>query len=156
MRARMGGHRPSVRRSAGRDVRGQALVEFSLALIIFLALLMGVFDLGRGIYMFNGVSQAAREIARVTSVHPGSVLGNSAQTANVVAIQKNLIPNLGNPTFACVDIDGTPVTGTCRGGMRVKVTVVAPYQPVTPLLGLIGTWNMSSTSAVSISATTNP
>lgn len=135
---------------------GQALVEFSLALIIFLVLLMGVFDLGRGIYMYNGVSQAAREIARVTSVHPGSTLGNSAETAAVIATQKKLIPNLGNPAFACVDIDDTAVTGTCRGGMRVKVTVIAPYRPVTPILGLVGTWDMSSTSSVSISAVTNP
>lgn len=144
-------------RSTGtRRHSGQALVEFSLALIVFMVLLMGIFDLGRGIYMYNGVSQAAREIARVTSVHPGSVLGNSAQTAAVVATQKGLIPNLGNPTFACVDIDNAAVTGTCRGGMRVKVTIVAPYRPVTPLLGLVGTWNMASSSAVSISATSNP
>lgn len=139
-----------------QDRRGQALVEFALALIVFLVLLMGIFDLGRGIYMYNGVSQAAREIARVTSVHPGVTLGGSAETAAVVATQKSLVPNLGNPTFACVDIDNTAVTGTCRGGMRVKVTIVAPYRPVTPILGLVGTWNMSSTSAVSISATTNP
>jgi Flp pilus assembly protein TadG len=138
------------------DRQGQALVEFALALIVFLVLLMGIFDLGRGIYMYNGVSQAAREIARVTSVHPGVTLGSSAETAEVVATQKSLVPNLGNPTFACVDIDNSAVAGTCRGGMRVKVTVVAPYRPVTPILGLVGTWNMSSTSAVSISATTNP
>ena len=48
---------------------GQALVEFSLAVIPFLILLMGVFDLGRGIYMMNGTSEAAREINRVTIVH---------------------------------------------------------------------------------------
>jgi len=65
--------------------RGQALVEFSLALIVFLVLLMGILDLGRGIYMFNGVSQAAREIARVTSVYPGgATLGTSTQTTTVV------------------------------------------------------------------------
>ena len=39
---------------------GQALVEFSLALIPFLFMLMGVVDLGRGIYTSNGVAQAAR------------------------------------------------------------------------------------------------
>ena len=49
--------------------RGQALVEFSLILIPFLWILMGIVDLGRGIYTYNGVNQAARELARVTSVH---------------------------------------------------------------------------------------
>jgi Flp pilus assembly protein TadG len=136
--------------------RGQALVEFSLAILVFLVLLMGIFDLGRGIYMYNGVSQAAREIARVTSVHPGSSLGSSSQTAAVVATQQALIPSLGDPSFSCVDIDDTPVTGACLGGMRVKVTIVAAYRPITPLLGLTGTWDLASTSSVSISAVTNP
>ncbi len=111
---------------------------------------MGVFDLGRGIYMYNGVSQAAREIARVTSVHPGSALGNSAETAAVIATQKKLIPNLGNPTFTCVEIDGTTSATACRSGKQVKVVIVAPYQPVTPVIGLIGTWNMQAASSVSI------
>lgn len=136
-----------------RRGRGQALVEFALALPIFLILLMGVFDLGRGIYMYNGVSEAAREIARVTSVHPGTTLGNSAATAAVVATQKTLIPNLGNPTFTCVDIDGsasTVSTTSCLPGQQVKVVIVASYSPVTPLLSMVGTWNMQSTSAVSI------
>lgn len=140
-------------RATGRREHGQALVEFSMTLIIFLVLMMAIVDLGRGIYMFNGVSQAAREIARTTSVHPGTTFGNSAETAAVVGTQKNLIPNLGNPTFACVDIDDTAIAlvgGKCPAGKgyRVKVTVTAPYTPVTPVLGLVGTWNMSSTSSV--------
>jgi Flp pilus assembly protein TadG len=135
--------------SRPRD-RGQALVEFSLTLIVFLVLIMAIVDLGRGIYMYNGVSQSVREIARVTSVHPGTTLGNSAETAAVVATQKRLIPNLGTPTFSCVDVDDTPVSGPCPSGMRVKVTIVAPYRAVTPLLGLAGTFNLSSASSVEI------
>lgn len=134
---------------------GQALVEFSLVIVIFLVLMMAIVDLGRGIYMFNGVAQAAREIARVTSVYPGTGFGNSPQTAAVVGTQKGLIPNLGNPTFACVDIDDSAVAlvgGKCPAGKgyRVKVTIVAPYTPLTPVLGLTGTWNMSSTSSVQL------
>jgi Flp pilus assembly protein TadG len=131
---------------------GQALVEFAIALPIFLVLMMGIFDLGRAIYQYNGVSEAAREIARVTSVHPGTTLGNSTETAAVVATQKGLIPNLASPTFTCIDIDGSTLntSTTCVAGNQVKVIIVAPYRPVTPLLGLIGTWNMQSTSAVSI------
>ena len=40
-------------------VRGQALVEFALAITVFLLLMMAIVDFGRGIYMYNGVSQAA-------------------------------------------------------------------------------------------------
>jgi Flp pilus assembly protein TadG len=134
--------------------RGQALVEFALALPVFLMLLMAVFDMGRAIYMYNGVSQAAREIARVTSVYPdnnsGGALGSSAETAAVLATQKGLIPNLGNPTFTCVEIDGSAATTGCVAGLQVKVVILAPYSPVTPGLGLIGTVNLQSSSTVSI------
>ncbi len=133
--------------------QGQALVEFSLTIVIFLVMLMAIADLGRGIYMFNGVSQAVREVARVASVHPGTTFGNSPEISSVVATQKKLIPNLSGPTFACVEIDDTTFPGgACPAGKgyRVKVTMVAPYAPLTPVLGLIGTWNMSSTSSLEI------
>ena len=78
-------------RSGGRSTRetretGQALVEFSLAFIVFVVLLMAIFDFGRGIFMFNGVSQAAREIARATSVEPGIVLGAGQKSLDAAAV----------------------------------------------------------------------
>jgi hypothetical protein len=135
-----------------RRSRGQALVEFALVLPIFLMLMLAVFDLGRMIYMYNGVAEAARELARVTSVHPGTpgALGSTPQTAAVLAAQKALIPALGNPTFTCVDIDGSSVTDTCVAGMQVKVVILAPYQPVTPILSMVGNINLASSSTFSI------
>ena len=64
---------------------GQSLVEFSLAITIFLVLVMGTVDLGRAVYQFNGVSQAARELARVASVHPGGTLGSSSESSSTLA-----------------------------------------------------------------------
>ena len=130
--------------------RGQALVEFAIALPIFLMLMMAVFDLGRGIYMYNGVAEAARELARVTSVHTGNTLGGSPETAAVLATQKALIPSLGNPTFTCVDIDGSSITATCVAGMQVKVVIAASYAPVTPVLSMVGTLLVASSSTFSI------
>jgi Flp pilus assembly protein TadG len=136
--------------------RGQTLAEFALALPIFLFILMGIFDFGRAIYMYNGVSQAARELARATSVHRCAgtpcTLGNSTETQAVLATQKSLIPNLQDPTYTCVDIDGSAInsTTTCLPGNQVRVRIVAPYSPITPLLGLTGTWDLQSTSSVSI------
>ena len=34
-------------------------MEFALAITVFLLLMMAIVDFGRGIYMYNGVSQAA-------------------------------------------------------------------------------------------------
>lgn len=111
---------------------------------------MSIFDFGRAIYQYNGVAQAAREIARVTSVHPGGDFtkpsGRSNETKAVIATQKGLIPNLQDPTITCVDIDGTVITTGCVPGNWVKVITVSPYSPITPLLGLIGIWNLQSSS----------
>lgn len=138
-----------------RSERGQALVEFALTVIIFLMLVMGVLDVGRGIFMYNGVSQAAREIARVTSVHPGTGLGTagwapSTEAQAVIDAQADLFLDLTLEDPTCVDIDGTAV-GACLPGTWVKITVRAPYTPVTPpLVPLVGTHELSSTSSVQI------
>jgi Flp pilus assembly protein TadG len=133
-----------------RADRGQALVEFSLAIIVFLVLLMAVFDFGRAILQYNGVAQAAREIARVTAVHEGTDFttpsGRSAETLAVIATQKRLVPNMQDPTITCMEIDGTVVTDHCVEGQWINVSVVAPYEPITPLLGLVGTWDLFSSS----------
>jgi hypothetical protein len=121
--------------------RGQALAEFAIVLPIFLLLILGVVDFGRAIYQYNGVSQAAREIARVTSVHRGSACPTactSPETSAVVATQKSLIPNLGDPSYTCIDALGAvkPSAG-CKPGDSVRIAIAAPYSPLTPLLGLI-------------------
>lgn len=146
-----------------QPLRGQALVEFSLSIVIFIVLLMGIFDLGRGIFMYNGVSQAAREIARRTSIYPyGGLsmmpLGSSDQTAETIATQRQLVPGMeplvpGAPDFTCVDIAGNASTNDpCASGDTmdyVRVTVTASYQPIT-LLGITGPIVLSSTNAVQI------
>lgn len=51
---------------------GQGLVEFGLVLPIFLAILIGMVDIGRAVWANNSVANAAREAARFASVHGGS------------------------------------------------------------------------------------
>ena len=48
---------------------GQALVEFALVLPIFLLIVFGVFELGRAVFAYNTVANAAREGARVAAVN---------------------------------------------------------------------------------------
>jgi len=130
---------------------GQAIAEFALTVGIFIVLLIGALDLGRGVYIFNGVSEAAREIARTTSIFPGGAsLGSSTETASVVATQQGLVPGLSTPTYACIDIAGASQSGTCSGGKWVSVSVSAPYQPATPLLAIFGAMTFSSTSSAEI------
>ena len=143
--------------TAKHGQEGQGLVEFALSIVIFLVLLMGVVDFGMAVYKFNGVSEAAREIARVTSVHPCVVPdaltctpGGSAETTAVISVQKNLVPALTDPVITCVDVAGAPVTPCDFSKHSVQVEITAPYKPVTPLLGLTGTWTMKGSSSAQI------
>ena len=49
--------------------RGQAMVEFALIFPIFILLLVGMFDLGRVVWVNNTLATAAREAARYAIVH---------------------------------------------------------------------------------------
>ena len=145
-------------------VRGQALVEFALAAIPFLILLMGVIDLGRGIYMMNGTSEAARDITRATIVHltgSGGALGMSSETTDAIATQQGLVPGLAvDPTtdIECVDafdvVQNRKVGGgddDCNVGEDfIRVHVTAEFAPVTPLVGAFGTHTFESVTRMQI------
>jgi hypothetical protein len=143
---------------------GQALVEFALAVIPFLILLMGVIDLGRGIYMMNGTSEAARDITRATIVHltDGSGdLGLSDQTTDVIEKQEDLVPGLTvDPAtdIDCVDafdvVQNDDISGgenDCNLGVDfIRVRVTAQFSPITPLVSAFGTHTFESTSRMQI------
>jgi TadE-like protein len=138
---------------AGRRTRGQSLVEFALILPIFVLLMLVVFDFGRGIYTYNGLSEAARAIARTTVVgsNPGIVLGSSVATQRAVAAQQGLVPGLRVVSYECLEFDGSPSTDDpCRtSGNLIKVTVASTYRP-TALLGLGGPIELTSSSSLQI------
>lgn len=149
----------SRRASASAPDRGQALVEFSLILIPFLVLLMAIVDGGRALYMYNGASQAAREIARVTSVYPcdpsNCVLGNHAKTAAVIATQKRLVPGLASPAASiavqCTNMVDTSLPNAgCRSGDFVRVSVTIPFQVLTPVISMFAPSTLSSTTHIQI------
>ena len=56
-------------RHGGRRPRGQGLIEFALVIPIFLLLLVALFDLGRAVFAYNTLTNAAREGARMAIVN---------------------------------------------------------------------------------------
>jgi Flp pilus assembly protein TadG len=144
-----------------RRDRGQALVEFSLVLIPFLWILMGILDLGRGIYTYNGVNQAARELARASSVHTCDTssatctLGTSPETAKVLATQQKLVPGLGGTgssvSYACTTVTDVALSNVnCPSGAYVRVSVTVPFSAVTPFLGGFLPGSLSSATHVQV------
>ena len=137
-------------RTPGRAHAGQALTEFGLAIPVFALVLAGVFDLGRAVYMYNGVTSAAQDIARVTATNVGSPIGASTATAERIAAQRGLVPGMDDPVFACTDLYGAPVTADgCRSGQYLEVTVTAAFQPVSTL-GIVPSIPLRATSSVQI------
>jgi hypothetical protein len=138
--------------------RGQSLVEFSLALIPFVVMLMAVLDLGRGIYTNNGVAQAAREIARAASVHqcagPCTSLTWSPEILEAVNAQKAVVPGLTTSgiTIECVDIgDNVLTVGVdCLDGYFIRVRTSVSFGLVTPLLPIPNPFTVTSTAHVQV------
>ena len=52
------------------DPRGQSLVEFALVLPLVLVIMLGLFDLGRVVFINNSLSDGARDGARHASTRP--------------------------------------------------------------------------------------
>ena len=132
--------------------RGQALVEFALSVTVFLMLLMAVFDFGRAIYMNNGLSQAAREVARTASVHQG-ISDWSDEAKATIATQEALVPGLTVPLWKCVPSgstdDSAGSTELCDEHEYVVVTAQASYTPIS-LLGFLGTINLEAKSRIQV------
>jgi hypothetical protein len=144
--------------------RGQALVEFALAIPVFLWVLFGLVDLGRLVFSDSILSQAAREGARLASVEAGW-MGSSDPScgsaegpvcpSNAAALQAHvtsvasrmtagLAGSITNVYISC-DPPGSPPTGNWTGsscgshrqGDVVSVRIVYTYVPITPLAGSI-------------------
>ena len=57
------------RRERRRGAGGQSLVEFSLVFPIIMLLIAGFFEIGRAVFAFNTIANAARQGARVAAVN---------------------------------------------------------------------------------------
>jgi hypothetical protein len=126
-----------------RQPRGQTLVEFALALPILVLLLVGLFDLGRAVFAFNTVSNAAREGARI------AIIDQNESDIDTRAMQRGVTLGL---VADDVDVtyekgDGSACPSPYALGCQAVVTVTHTYVPATPIIGNI-------TGPISISAST--
>ena len=108
-------------RALRRRRNGQSMVEFAVLAPVFFMLLLGTIDLGRAIYIYNSISDAAREGARAAIP-----FDNPLPTQNQVvgAIQGKL----GGGFFLGVD-------NACKN--QPESTPGCPSTPTTPNTGLI-------------------
>jgi Flp pilus assembly protein TadG len=118
-----------------RGDRGQALVEMALMLPVLVLLLVGVFDLGRAVWLSNSLATAVREGTRYGVVHgalsalpagPGSATYTApdVDTAITSSVQRYAI---GVPGLV---VHATWPDGNANRGSRVVVSASFPFTPI--------------------------
>ncbi len=137
-------HGVPVRRVFGRNERGQSMVEFALILIPFLLIVIGLFDVGRAIYGYNTVANAAREGARVAIVNQTEAAVDAAAVESAVALKL---------TAADVQfVDCAVREKFCQ----VTVTVTWDYGAITPLIGDLFNPTISSSASMPVEVVNPP
>jgi hypothetical protein len=104
---------------------GQSLLEFALTLPLLLLLVMGVFDLGRSIYYYSAIHNAAREGARYGAVNHCDLTGIKDRAAQMADLGDGLVVKEPQQVY---------VPGTDQLDF-VLVEVEYTFEAVTPLVG---------------------
>lgn len=128
--------------------RGQALVEFAIALPIVVVLALALFDGGRLVIDYTTLTNASRVGARVAMVNQS----NSASCGSVRTFKCAAAEHSGAMGIAPAAIPNVVITGTdceARGGCAVTVTVDHAFQMITPVISsLIGNVNLSASTTM--------
>lgn len=114
---------------SNRKTNGQSLAEFALVLPLVLLLVLGFLDLGRAIYYYSAISNAAREGARYASVHPLDLQSNTDDQDTVKAIVQGY--------SVSVPLDANKITFPVPPTKYVIVKVVFDFQPITPFINTL-------------------
>jgi len=152
-----------------KSERGTTLVEFALSTVLLLTVLLGIIDVGRVLYSFDWVSDAARRGARWAMVRgsscqiPGSPPTSCSANSSAIQtyVESNAFGIQTNSSYLTVTsictvnaAGGSPPSSSppCAPGYPVQVTVqytmtyTSPFAPV-----LVPPWTMTSTSQMVVS-----
>lgn len=104
-----------------RRERGSTLVEFAIGASVFITVLFGVLEFGRGLWTHNALSDATRRGARYAVNHPSS---DVTQVKNVVVYGDpagGTKPVVDNLTVSKVDVQYSGF-GLGEGTVAVSIT----------------------------------
>jgi Flp pilus assembly protein TadG len=120
-------------RSRQRE-RGSTIVEGAVTLMLFLMLVFGIIGMGWAVYVYNQVSELAREGTRYAIVH-GAGAGNlnPPAPASATDVQNYVLARASglNPKDLTVTTTWTP---NKNPGSVVKVHVQYSLTPIMPLI----------------------
>ena len=162
----MTGRKPS-RRGAGRRSRGQSLVEFSLVFPIIVLLIVGFVEIGRAVFAYNTIANAARQAVRVATVNQLSAVTDCDETRPIedpyephwsirgcaISAAGPLGINTSNVSVVYAPPPSTSLTCTpaLHVGCIASVTVTYNFSISTPFVNkLIGPFTMRQTSSMPV------
>jgi hypothetical protein len=132
-------------------------VETALLLPVFLVVLLSIFDLGRGVYAYSTIGNAARSAGRVAIVDQtvGTVETRAAENAVALGTSAGDVSICYEPADSlkrtCPSADEDDNCAPKVIGCLVLVEVRYQFNALTPLVGLIvGPISMSSTTVLPI------
>jgi Flp pilus assembly protein TadG len=124
--------------------RGATMVEFAIAVTVFLTSMFGVIEFGRALWVHNALTDAARRGARYATLHTPAEIAN---VKNVVVYgdeaggSQPLVPNL---TAENVTVNYSDIAVN-KGTVSVGITNYQ-FQFVIPLIGTTITMPAYSTT----------
>ena len=113
-----------MKRALTRSEGGQELAEYALTLTIFLMIIFVILDLGRAVYAYSALSNAAREGARYGAVHPGDYTGITA------AVDRLAVGLDVNPPSIVVYEDALKIK-------NIQLCAAAQFAVATPFVGTL-------------------
>ena len=134
--------------------RGQALVEFAIVLPVIEMVVLGLFDLGRAVFTYNTLSQAARQANRTAIVDQDSdrVKAMAIAAAPTIGLSSSNVSvcfktAYSTQTNCASTADNCPSTARVIGCLAI-VTASLNYVPMTPVISIF--WPSISLSSTSI------
>ena len=110
-----------------RSERGAAMVEMALVLPIIILLFLGMIDFGRAFFLYNNLTNAAREGARF-----GAAQTSPVDTVQIRTRVEQRIQDFSGVAAATNKVKVTVSSLTNPSDIKVEV-VNYPFTPITPL-----------------------
>jgi hypothetical protein len=148
-----------------KRANGQGLIEFALVIPVILLLLFGIFDLGRAVYAYSTIANAARQASRLAIVNQdlAPIQAKAVYESVALGLQDDDVLVIYCKSGELCESDATQECAPPIDiGCDAVVTVEYSYSPATPALSaLVGPLVLSSTSRLAVERTlgdgaTNP
>ena len=121
----------NIKKDLSRKQKGQGLVEFAVVALVLLVLVVGLLDLGRALFTFVALRDAAQEGASYGSIYPGDSAGIESRARDT----SRRPVDLTNTSLVNVNVQ---LLGAACAGNGIRVEVLYPeFQLTTPLLATI-------------------